>query len=310
MNYHFNALFISIILFVLVSLLTACGKKDPKMDHNKYLAEVNGWHQKRIESLKQEDSWLSLAGLYEVKQGTHTFGSDSTNDIIFPPKAAAKMGIISRRDSIFKITVAPGVHITNEGQTASEITMKTSEQVEEPTVLRYHSLFWYVIKRREHYYIRLKDAKNPNFTSFHGIDRFPVSLKWRVKATFNRFEEPKTISIPDVMGEVFQDSLYGTLNFTIDGKQYSLAPLGSPDKDDEFFIIVGDKTNGDSTYGGGRFIYSPTPDQNGITYIDFNKAYNPPCVFTDFATCPLPPSQNRLPIKITAGEKMYHASNE
>lgn len=279
------------------------------MDHDKYIAEVNQWHQKRIDSLKQEDSWLSLAGLYELKEGKHTFGADSSNDIVFPPKAAAQMGTITRSDSVFQFSINPKVDVLNgDGQSVTKTIMHPISGEGSQSKLRYQSLFWYIIKRRDHYFIRLKDTKNSNFDTFDGIDRFPISQKWRIKATFNRFDEPKTISIPDVLGEVFQDSLYGTLDFTIDGEKYSLAPLGNPDTDKEFFIIVGDKTNGDSTYGGGRFIYCPTPGKDNITYIDFNKAYNPPCVFTEFATCPLPPAQNRLPIKITAGEKMYHES--
>jgi len=300
-----NVLFLFLLLSVIFS---ACSNKEQNMDHDRYVAKINQWHQRRVDSLKQSDSWLSLAGLYEIKEGSHTFGADSSNDIVFPPKAAPRLGTITKKDSIFRFRIDPGVTVTKDGKPVFKIKMKAISGEGGQTKLHYHSLFWYIIKRRDHYFIRLKDAQNSNFDSFDGIERFPVSPKWRVKATFNRFDEPKTISIPDVLGEVFQDSLYGLLEFTIDSKKYSIAPLGNPDTDDDFFLIIGDKTNGNSTYGGGRFIYCPTPDKNGITYIDFNKAYNPPCVFTEFATCPLPPSQNRLPIKITAGEKMYHAS--
>ncbi|HKK47199.1 MAG TPA: DUF1684 domain-containing protein [Balneolaceae bacterium] len=291
----------------LLVLISSCGHKNQQIEHDKYITEINQWHQQRIHSLKQEDSWLSLAGLYDIKEGTHTFGSDSSNNLIFPPKAASELGTITRHDSVFQFTINPKAEVTNgNGEPVSETVMHPINGEGSQTKLRYHSLFWYIIKRRDHYFIRLKDAQNPNFDAFNGIERFPISQKWRVKATFHRFDKPETISIPDVLGEVFQDSLYGRLDFTIEGQGYSLAPLGNPDTDDQFFIIVGDKTNGNSTYGGGRFIYCATPDENGVTYIDFNKAYDPPCVFTEFATCPLPPTQNRLPIRITAGEKMYH----
>ncbi len=284
-------------------LLAGCSGQSQKSTKD-YVANVDQWHQKRIQSLKQEDSWLSLAGLYQIDDGTHTFGSDSTNDIVFPPKAPAQMGTVSKEGNQFSFDFAAGVNVTQDGSAVSQLEISHSDQ-NESRKLRHGSLLWYIIERRGNYYIRLKDTKHPNFANFDGIDRFPVSKNWRVKATFDPFEEPKTITIPDIMGDTYQDSLYGTLQFSIDGQQYSLAPLGHPQKDEEFFIIFGDNTNGNSTYSGGRYFYAPTPDKNGGTYIDFNKAYNPPCVFTDFATCPLPPEQNRLDLNITAGEKMY-----
>lgn len=277
-------------------------------DHNttdqQYIQEVNEWHAKRIAALEERDSWMSLVGLYRLEEGTQTLGADSTNDIIFPPKAPAQIGTLTKDGNSITIDADPNVNVMYDSTQVSQMELTSGDQ-EEAKVLQHDELLWYIIERRNNYYIRLKDTEHPNFDSFDGIDRFPVSEKWRVKATFNAFEEPKEITIPDVLGEGMKSTLYGTLDFSIDGKEYSIVPLNHPQKDDEFFIIFGDKTNGESTYGGGRYIYIPTPDENGETYLDFNKSYNPPCVFTKFATCPLPPMQNRLPIKVTAGEKMY-----
>lgn len=274
------------------------------MSKSEHVSFINDWHQERIESLKEEDSWLSLAGLHQLDEGTHTFGSDSSNDLVFPPKATANLGSITKQGNSFSIDVNPGANVTHESVQISEMELQTSLSGE-PTVLRHQSLLWYIIERRGDYYIRVKDTEHPNFDSFDGIERFPISQKWRIQATFNSFEEPRTISIPDILGDVYQDSLYGMLEFSIDGQQYNIAPLGHPQNADDFFIIFGDETNGESTYGGGRYIHIPLPDEDGKTYLDFNKAYNPPCVFTEFATCPLPPKPNRLPIRITAGEKAF-----
>lgn len=295
-------LFFSVVISTL--FLFSCGAPDQQLSEEEHAEKVNQWHEDRVKSLKKEDSWLSLAGLYKLQQGRNSIGADSSNNIVFPPGSASNAGVLTVSDNTFRFEANPNVTITHNGQKVSTQELK-SDAEGTPTRLWQDSLLWYVIKRRDDFYIRLKNTSHPNFDSFDGIDRFPVSHDWRIKATFERFDEPKKITIPDVLGIGKQETMYGTLHFTIDGKEYSLNPLGNPDTKEELFIIFGDQTNGESTYSGGRYLYVDTPDENGTTYIDFNKAYNPPCVFTHFATCPLPPAQNKLDLKITAGEKMY-----
>lgn len=289
-------------LIFFCGFITACNQDEPL--NKNYKAEIDKWHEERIESLEERDSWLSLAGLYQLDEGTQSLGSDSTNDIIFPPKAPPRIGTITKQNDKFTIDVRRGVKVSENNEQISEMELSTSADGE-PTELRVNNFLWFIIERRGNYYIRLKNTEHPNFDSFDGIERFPVNQDWRVKASFNRFDEPQTITIPDILGETYQDSLYGKLKFSINGMEYNLNPLGHPDEDEEFFIIFGDQTNGNSTYSGGRYIYIPTPGEVGSTHIDFNKAYNPPCVFTEFATCPLPPAENRLELQVTAGEKMY-----
>lgn len=293
------------VLFIIIAVVfSACSQtEDDRSSGGEYIEEVNRWHNERIQSLKQEDSWLSLAGLFHLEQGTSTFGSDPANDIVFPGKAPADIGTFIVENDNISIRINQDVEVTHAGNPVREMEV-TSDDEGGPDVFRHNSLLWYVIERRGNYYIRLKDTEHENFTSFDGIDRYPVSADWRIEAEFTAFDEPETISIPDILGDVYQDSLYGLLSFEIDGETHTLAPLNSPESD-RFFIIFGDETNGSETYGGGRYIYIDTPGEDNTTYIDFNKAYNPPCVFTDFATCPLPPPQNKLPVEVTAGEKMY-----
>ncbi|MEL7834742.1 DUF1684 domain-containing protein [Fodinibius sp. Rm-B-1B1-1] len=289
-------------IFVLAFIVLSCNfEPNPSSE---YVKEVNDWHQKRINNLKGPEDWLKLAGLFEIHEGTHTFGSDSTNDIIFPSKAAPEIGTITKNDTIVTVEINDDVTVTQQQDTVTKITM-TPGNARSGTVLAHQSFRWYLLDRRGMHYIRLVDEKHPNIRNFDGIERFPIKPTWKIKAQFNAFDEPRSIIVPDVLNEGMPDTLYGMLEFTIDGKEYSLAPLNHPEKDDKFFIIYGDKTNGETTYGGGKYIYIPTPNEDGITYLDFNKSYNPPCVFTEFATCPLPPAQNRLPIAIPAGEKMF-----
>lgn len=294
-------LFIQTAITVLV-ILTGCDNSPSEQQD--YIETIDEWHEERIRSLEEEDSWLSLAGLYRLKEGENSFGADSANDIAFPGKdVPAKLGTLIMRDNTIRIRIDPESVVQHNGSKVTEMEV-ASDKEGEPDVFTYKSLRWYVIERRGTYYLRLKDTQHSNYASFDGIERFPVSPEWRLKATFTEFEQPETISIPDILGDVYEDTLYGLLSFEIGGETYELAPLNSPESD-RFFIIFGDRTNGDETYGGGRYIYIDTPDEDNTTWIDFNKAYNPPCVFTKYATCPLPPQQNRLPVRITAGEKDY-----
>lgn len=304
--------FILVGIFILgLNGFISCGQavENNQVSKEEYIEQINRWHQEeRIQSLKEEDSWLSLAGLYELKDGVNTFGADSSNDIVFPSdKAPANIGAFTLENGSITIRINSRAKVRHEGNPVKEMALK-SDADGSPDVLTYNSLQWYIIERRGTYYVRLKDTEHPNFSSFDGIDRYPVSPEWRIKATFKEYDQPQTIAIPDILGDVYQDTLYGILSFDIDGESYELAPLGSPDGD-RFFIIFGDQTNGDETYGGGRYVYIDTPDEDNTTYIDFNKAYNPPCVFTDYATCPLPPTQNKLPLAVTAGEKVYGNKN-
>jgi uncharacterized protein (DUF1684 family) len=170
-----------------------------------------------------------------------------------------------------------------------------------PIVLKHKSLRWFIIKRGNKFGIRLRDLESPFLKEFTGIDTFPIDAKWRVKAKLIK-EENKKIPILDVLGQTNLQDSPGKLVFTIDGNEYSLDAL---EEGESLFIIFADKTNKEETYGAGRFVYTFKPNASGEVYLDFNKSVNPPCAFTPYATCPLPPKQNSLPIAVIAGEKNY-----
>jgi uncharacterized protein (DUF1684 family) len=155
--------------------------------------------------------------------------------------------------------------------------------------------------------VRLRDLGHPSLKSFKGIDRFPVDAAWKLEAILKTDSIRKTIPIRNVLGQTTEQYSPGKLQFTIEGKLYSLDAL---EEEDQLFIIFGDQTNGESTYPSGRFVYVAKPGPDGKTVIDFNKSYNPPCAFTPHATCPLPPRQNQLPLSIVAGEKNFHLEED
>jgi uncharacterized protein (DUF1684 family) len=281
-----------------------CSKPEDREDRI-YVQEVQKWHNKRIASLKKSDGWLSLTGLYWLKEGRNSFGGSEKNNIKFaginlPPK----MGEFLLKDSVIFIEVEPGITITHDDQPI--LKMKLSYNgTGDPTILRYQSLLWYVIKRGDRYAIRLKDSQSESLKNFKGIETYPIQSKWRVTANFIPYETPGTIEVPNVLGTIIDSPSPGKLSFTLENRNYTLDPIADPE-DKRWFIIFGDETNGEETYGAGRYMYIDAPGVDGTTIIDFNKSYNPPCVFTPYATCSLPPDQNFLEIRLTAGEKYYY----
>ena len=168
------------------------------------------------------------------------------------------------------------------------------------------SLQWHVIKRQERFAIRLKDSLSSTRIEFPGIEMFDLNPEWRFVATFDRYDPPRTIKVPNILGTVSDQPSPGAVVFKVGRKKYRLDVTQERDNPN-YFIAFGDSTNGFETYGGGRFVWVDVEDENGRVVLDFNKSYNPPCVFTDYSTCPLPPRQNRLPLRIEAGEKDYKA---
>jgi uncharacterized protein (DUF1684 family) len=285
------------ILFLFVSILLFSFSSET--DDSDYEKEIKAWHKDRVEGLKKENGWLNLAGLFWLEEGRNSFGGNIENKIIFPKdRSKAFLGdIILSKGEVFVETKA-NAEVFNENDKVEKLKVFP---VEKPIVLKHNTLRWFVIKRGERYAIRLRDLESPFLKEFHNIETFKIDPKWKLKAKFIP-TEGKKIAILDITGQTSQQDSPGVLVFTIAGKEYKLDALA---EGEEFFIIFGDKTNKKETYGAGRFVYTAKPDADGFTYLDFNKAYNPPCAFTPYATCPLPPKQNLLPIEIKAGEKNY-----
>ncbi|MDO6432843.1 DUF1684 domain-containing protein [Flavitalea sp. BT771] len=267
-----------------------------------YAREIEAWHVSRINSLRSADGWLNLAGLYWLEEGKNSFGSDPGNKIVFPKASiAGSAGYFERNGNTVKIVVQDNVDIKVNGIAVKEAVIYDKDPGR-PPVVSHGSLRWTIIRRDDRIGVRLRDVESPLALGFKDIDRYPVDSTWRIVVTLRKETYPQTIAITNVLGQTSQQQTPGKLVFTIGGKQYSLDAL---EEGDHLFIIFADATSGKTTYPSGRFLYVNKPDADGATFIDFNKAFNPPCAFTPYATCPLPPNQNVLDLEITAGEKDY-----
>jgi uncharacterized protein (DUF1684 family) len=267
-----------------------------------YTTEIQKWRAKRLEEINGDDGWTTLVGLFWLKEGQNGFGSDHTNDIVLPRNRSPKLGGSLRLDKgVVQLEATPVAGITSDGIPASNLVLQ-SDASGKPTVLKMGSLTFFVIKRGEKFGLRVKDKQNPARAHFAGLEYFPIDLKWRLVAKFEPYDPPKVVPIVNVLGKVENMTSPGALVFQINGLVYRLDPVlekGSK----QLFIIFADKTSGRETYGAGRYLYADPPGPNGNVVLDFNKAYNPPCAFTTFATCPLPPRHNRLAIRVAVGEK-------
>ena len=281
--------------------LTALGAS---MSNDAYRREVDAWAARRIARLTAPDGWLSLAGLFWLEEGDNRIGSAPDNDVVFPAKAPAHLGALVRHGRTVELRPAAGAGITDAAGRPLGVTTLASDKGGEATKLRVGSLVFFVIERAERIGVRLRDEDSPARRSFTGIDRYPVSPTWRVEARLERYEPKRELPITSVIGTVEPQPSPGALVFVLGGVTYRLDAV-EEEGTDELFVIFGDATNGHGTYGAGRFVYAPRPGPDGRTVLDFNEAYNPPCAFTPFATCPLPPPQNRLKLRVEAGEKTW-----
>jgi len=297
-----SALKTVLLILTILLVLISCTEKEPEPKGTpEYITEIEQWHQKRIERLKDENGWLTLVGLYWLKEGENSFGSDKNNDIVFPKNAPENIGKIILKDSVITLIINEGVNVTNEGNVVKEIKLKI-DLSGNPTILDLGSLRWHIIKRGDRYGIRLRDTEAKLLKEFEDINIYPINEDWRIDATFKPYKPPKQILIPNILGTIEEDIAPGYILFNVKGKDYKLDAIQSSNG---FFLLFADETSGKGSYGAGRFLYTDNPDSNNKVILDFNKAYNPPCVFTKYATCPLPPKQNYLHLKITAGEKMW-----
>ena len=290
----------SIAPLLLVLLAFAC-TPDYQKNTPQYISEISTWQSLRIDSLKGKTGYLNLAGLFWLTPGENSIGSDSSNTFIFPEISPPFLGSFTlRNDSVwFKQSAETIVKISDVGSPDSALVYTPDGLMRS---MRYKSLSWFVLQRGEDVGIRLKDYNHPLLDSFNHIDNYPIDAGWRVLATWEEYETPKMVIIKNQVGMDLDMPVYGAFNFELKGEQYTLEPVGELEGD-TYFTMIFDETSGDTTYGSGRYIDVPKPNEKGEALLDFNKAYNPPCAFTEYATCTFPHAANRLPLRIEAGEK-------
>lgn len=286
-------------------------EKDARMSAE--LAAFNqaqhAWREQRRADLLAPGGWTSLTGLHWLEPGAHYLGSDADNGIQLTV-GPEHMGMIELRDD-GRIRFVPeaGVALTLDGEPlAGEATLRSDEGETVPSVLGFDDGQGQltVIRRGDRHALRVKHEQAPSRTGFAGLDYWDADPAWRIEGRFVPHPPGQTLEIASVIGTTEAVPNPGAVEFERDGVAYRLETID--EGEEQLFVVFADRTNGQGSYGAGRFVYVTRSDAEGRVVIDFNHSYNPPCAFTPFATCPLPPDENRLDLAITAGEKAYHHS--
>jgi uncharacterized protein len=263
-----------------------------------YTASIKHFDTLRNKALTDKNGWLNLAGLYWLKPGDNTFGSATTNTLVFKhknmPAVLGKFKVLENRVS-FEFEKG----ISKFPNDYSEEIVLFDAASKKDTSIEFNQFMWSIIIREDKIGVRFRDLKSPTLTTFKGNKRFAIHEKWNLPAKFLP-PNPNGLFVTNVLGQTTAQDYAGKISFEYQGKNYVLDAISEGPGD--LFVIFGDATNGINTYHTGRYMYVPRPDKNGNTFIDFNKAFNPPCAYTPYATCPIPPQQNILPFKVTAGE--------
>jgi uncharacterized protein (DUF1684 family) len=261
--------------------------------------EVEQFRAKREARLRAEDGWLSVAGLFWLQEGENSCGSKPGSRVLLPKGAPERVGSFLRRGQEVSIRIEPGVSAALAGRPVESAVLRVNHGDD---VVRLGRLSLSVIERGGEIGVRLKDNDSPARTKFKGLSWFPIGAAYRVVARFEPNPPGATVDITNVLGQTQKLPCPGVAVFRLGGRELRLSPVLEEPNAKELFFIFRDRTASKETYGAGRFLYSELP-RDGEVVLDFNKAYSPPCAFTRYATCPLPPKRNQLPVRIEAGEK-------
>ncbi|MBK8287026.1 MAG: DUF1684 domain-containing protein [Ahniella sp.] len=302
----------------LVIALSACTPGEPRTEaptvaaqEPTHQADIEAWRKARVERLTAPDGWLSLVGMHWLVEGEQTVGSAADNTLRLA-SGPAHLGIMRLRGKEVWFTADPAPQVfvrdaaaleqDDQGRVWHRLAADSSGK---QTLLRSEPISVVVIERSGKMALRVKDPNAATRTGFSGIDYFPIDATFKVEGRFEAHAETKYFEIQTVLGTIERMETPGVIHFEIGGKPFTIHPVLEAGTTDWFFIFA-DRTNGRETYGPGRFVYAK-PAVDGRVTLDFNRAYNPPCSFTPYSTCPLPPPENRLDLRVTAGEKKYPA---
>ncbi|MBM3726691.1 MAG: DUF1684 domain-containing protein [Acidobacteria bacterium] len=267
-----------------------------------YIQSVEQWRRQAEIALRADDGWLTVSGLFWLKPGENGFGSAESNAIVLPAPAPPQAGAFHLEDGQVTLRAHPQSGLTLGGQIATSQRL-ASDATGKEDIVQLGSLAMFVIVRGERIGIRLRDLNSKYRRQFTGRQWFEVKPEYRVEARFEPHAAPRQVKIPNILGDTETMTSSGVVVFTLNGREHRLEPVDAANN--RLWFILRDKTSGKSTYPAGRFLYADAP-RNGKVMIDFNQAYNPPCAFTPYATCPLPPRQNHLDTAVEAGELNYH----
>ncbi len=272
-----------------------------------YTASIEAWRRTRLSRLKHPTSWLTLIGRHPIEPGTWSVGSAEGN-VIRLAAGPDKLGTITHApDGKVTFAISDDVAAVIDGTTNNERTAELEYRSDKPTYVRTGTLNMHVMERSGKLFLRVRDIQAVRRTQFAGIESFPIDPSWRIKASWVPFDPPREVMLTNIIGLVEPATIPGKAVFTRAGRTYELIPIDEGPKEDLFFVLT-DKTAGTETYEACRFLYAKRP-VDGKIILDFNQVYNPPCAFTPFATCPLPPKENVLPFALRVGEKKYKGNH-
>jgi uncharacterized protein len=281
-------------------------------DQNSWQRDLLAWRAQRATGLQAPEGWLSLIALGWLKDGENSFGSAADSRVQIVAKVPEHIAVVRLEKASLRLLPPPEgfpKDLLVDGHPAKEQVL-LADDTEKPTKLTIGTVTIIVIHRDDQFALRVKDLQAPTRTAFHGLRWYAPSPAYRVHARWIPYNPPKVLDIPTVLGTTTHMPAPGAAEFTIDGQVVRLEPVLEDPKATDLFFILRDATSKTTTYGSGRFLYTELPDhgvsQPGEVWLDFNQLVNPPCAFTAYATCPLPPTQNRLSVPIPAGEQRYH----
>jgi uncharacterized protein (DUF1684 family) len=292
----------------LLSLLVAIGVVASCGANGAFVRETQAWREQRRAELLQPDGWITLVGLHFLKPGVSTIGSAKENAVVLA-KGPQRLGKVEvAPDGTVWLDVAQSVEAAVDGRKVQRVELKPAAGARKATTVTIGTVSLFAMEPNGRKAIRVRDSASERRTEFAGLEYFPADPTWRIEARWEAFEKSRMIPVTDVLGQTSPALIPGKAVFERDGKRYELLPIDEG-RDKPLFFVISDSTSGKETYGACRFIYVPWPKGDGIV-LDFNRAENPPCAFTPFAMCPLPPKENRLPFAVRAGEKTYRGKHD
>jgi uncharacterized protein (DUF1684 family) len=272
-----------------------------------YLQQLTKWRQDREAELKGDNSWLTVAGLFFLSEGKNSFGSGPLNDIVLPAGAPAEGGVLEFDGQ--KVTLRANEPLTVNGKPVTTTELKPSGAGKPADTVTMGPVSFFVHRSGDRLAIRLRDMNSEIRRNFTGLRWFAPDESYKVTGRFEPYAKPKPVRVPNILGDLEPYTAPGVVSFTLKGQPLTLEVYDAGSGENRrFFIVFRDLTSGKETYPSARFLYADRPNAKGEVVLDFNKAYNPPCAFNPFTTCPLPSEQNRLRVRIEAGELDYHKS--
>jgi uncharacterized protein (DUF1684 family) len=268
------------------------------MANDDYENNITRWRQEVDSNLRRENGWLALAGLFWLRKGINLIGSHPESDILLPQRAPARLGTFEFDGNNVRLNVESDLAVEVNGVDATSALLD-ADQEDVPSFITFSDMRMVVVRRSKGVGIRVWDNARKERQVFPARQWYPVKKEFRVPATYTRYDTPKIVKMPDILGAILDEPMQGYVSFELNGRKHELLVEELPDR--RLFVQFMDLTNGNPTYPSGRYHYTDA-HENGRVFIDFNKAYSPPCAFTDYATCTFPPRENRLTIAIEAGE--------